>query len=493
MSLKPNDPAARPLKPPGQPHAWSIMRRLTLLYVACTITLLVFTVAVLYWTLKRNLETTRHAMLANKVRVLQLLLREHPQKAEALVSEVEHEAAESQPFKYYIRILDSQGHTLIETPDMPELLPVSSFSAPQKATANIVNQVARDSVHRGPFLIFALRTTVGAAGNNAQVLQIGLDASTGNALLADYRHTLLATLALGTFLAALAGAWVARSGMQPLVRITNAAQRITASQLHDRIASSRWPTELADLAAAFDAMLERLDDSFSRLAQFSADLAHALRTPINNLRGEAEVSLTRCRTPEDYQSVLGSSLEELQRLSRMIDGLLFVARADDSKAAIQHVRFDARLAIEAVREFYEALAEERGVGVTCEGNAWLTGDSMLFRRAVSNLLGNALRYTPARGTIHLAVADLGDEGVELSVRDTGCGIAPEHLPKICDRFYRVEDTPGGTGLGLAIVQSIMRLHGGAISVRSQVGQGTTVTLRFPAEVTAPPPAEITEM
>ncbi len=479
--------------PPGRPRAWSITRRLTLLYVASTLALLVLSAGFLYWTLKRNLDHTRHGLLASKIEVLRLLLREHPEKAEVLVSEVEHEASASQPLRYYIRILDLQGQTLIETPGMKDLLPVSRFPAPMEADDEPLNHIAQALRHHGSFLLLSVRVTIGAAGNRFRVLQIGLDASTGNALLADYRHKLLAMLGLGTVLAALAGVWVARKGLRPLVEITKTTQHVTASHLHDRIAASQWPVELVELAAAFNAMLDRLEDSFTRLAQFSGDLAHALRTPINNLRGEAEVSLARSRTPEDYQQVLASSLEELERLSRMIDGLLFVARADDPKAAIQRVRFDARKEIEAVREFYEALAEERGVEVICEGNVWLTGDAMLFRRAVSNLLGNALRYTRAQGNIHIAVCAREDQGVELSVRDTGSGIAPEHLPKIFDRFYRVEDAPGGTGLGLAIVQSIMRLHGGVATIRSQLGQGTTVTLKFPAEVATPPAAKITEM
>jgi signal transduction histidine kinase len=121
------------------------------------------------------------------------------------------------------------------------------------------------------------------------------------------------------------------------------------------------------------------------------------------------------------------------------------------------------------------------------------GDPMLFRRAVSNLLGNALRHTLAQGSIRIAVRALDDDAVELSVCDTGSGIAPEHLPKVFDRFYRADDSPGGTGLGLAIVQSIVRLHGGTASIRSQLGQGTTVTLKFPAGVPAPPSGKMTEM
>lgn len=493
MCSKNADIVGPPAVPPCRPRAWSITRRLALFYMASTIALLVLSAGFLYWTLKQNLDATRHAMLASKLEVLRLLLREQPDKTDVLVNEVEHEASASQPLKYYIRILDRQGQALLETPGMKDLLPISRFPAPVEATNESLNSIVRELRQHASFLLLSVQATVGGGGSEKRVLQIGLDVSTGTALLADYRRKLLVMLGLGTVFAAFAGVWVARNGMRPLAEITRTAQHVTASHLHDRIAASRWPAELVELAFAFDAMLDRLEDSFTRLAQFSGDLAHALRTPINNLRGEAEVSLARSRTPEDYQQVLASSLEELERLSRMIDGLLFVARADDPKAAFQRVRFDARKEIEAVREFYEALAEERGVDVICEGNVWLTGDAMLFRRAVSNLLANALRHTPAKGNIRIAVRALDDHGVEFSVRDTGRGIAPEHLPRIFDRFYRADNAPGGTGLGLAIVQSIMRLHGGTASIQSQLGQGTTVTLKFPAGVPSSPADQMTKM
>ena len=364
------------------------------------------------------------------------------------------------------------------------------FPAPVTVTDESLSQIADQHQQQGPFLVLSVRLAIGATGNRGRVVQVGLDASTGPALLADYRHKLLAMLALGTVLAAVAATWVAGHSMRPLAEITKTVQHTTASHLRTRIGASRWPAELTQMATAFDGMLDRLEDSFTRLSQLSGDLAHALRTPINNLRGEAEVALARSRDPEEYQQILASSLEELDRMSRMIDGLLLVARADDSKAAIQHVQFDARKEIEAVREFYEALAEERTVEVTCEGKAWLTGDSMLFRRAVSNLLANALRHTPAHGHIRLMVRAHDDHHVEVSVHDTGSGIAPKHLPKVFDRFYRADNAPGGTGLGLAIVQSIMRLHGGTVGVQSHLGQGSTFTLRFPG---SGPPESVVKM
>lgn len=481
----------------GQPpRVWSITGRFTVLYVASTAALLLLAVGFLYLALERNLHARDDALLTSKVQVLRLLLREQPDKTQALASEVEHEAAES-PLRYYLRILDDQGRVLIETPGMKDLLPVALFPAPAPVSAE--SPVSLDEFSRAhqSFLLLAVQATAGAGGREPRFLHVALDVSTDLALLADYRRRLVIVLGLGLLFATYVGGWLARQGIRPLVEITQSARQITASQLRERILVSRWPAELAELAAAFNAMLDRLEDSFTRLSQFSADLAHELRTPINNLRGEAEVALARSRSPEDYQRTLASSLEECDRLSRMIDGLLFLARTDDPKAAVERVRFDARKEVEAVREFYEALAGEQGVAVACEGEAALMGDPALFRRAVSNLLGNALRHTPVHGTVRLALRPLEDQSVELTVRDTGSGIAPEHLQRVFDRFYRADrsrsQAPGGTGLGLAIVQSIMRLHGGTADAQSQPGQGTTITLKFPSHAATLAADKITKM
>jgi two-component system, OmpR family, heavy metal sensor histidine kinase CusS len=199
--------------------------------------------------------------------------------------------------------------------------------------------------------------------------------------------------------------------------------------------------------------------------------------------GEAEVALTRTRTPEEYQQLLGSSLEEYAKLARMIDSLLFLARAESPETHIACTLFDARKELEALQDFYDAMAEEYEVEVFCQGHALVYADPILFRRALSNLLSNGLQYTPRGGTVTLSVTQADDGTVIVRVRDTGIGIAPEHLPKIFDRFYRVDPARSqrrpGMGLGLAIVKSIMALHGGTITVESVPHQGTTITLRFP--------------
>jgi two-component system, OmpR family, heavy metal sensor histidine kinase CusS len=241
---------------------------------------------------------------------------------------------------------------------------------------------------------------------------------------------------------------------------------------------------LTDLATAFDAMLQRLEDSFTRLSQFSADIAHELRTPVNNIRGQTEVAVSRTRTNEEYCEVLHSNLEEMERLTRMIDSLLFLARAEHG-TAVQRAELDAAVESRSVAEFYEAYAEEKSIVVTVEGSGRIFGDSSLVRRAISNLLMNALRHTAAGGRVEIQIREVAN-GVEIRVSDTGSGIAAEHLPRLFDRFYRSDPARSGSaenvGLGLAIVKSITQLHGGTATVRSELGRGSAFTLFFPRPI-----------
>ncbi|HEX8873469.1 MAG TPA: heavy metal sensor histidine kinase, partial [Nitrosospira sp.] len=216
---------------------------------------------------------------------------------------------------------------------------------------------------------------------------------------------------------------------------------------------------------------------------FSADLAHELRTPINNLRGEAEVALSKPREAHEYREILASSLEEYDRLSRMMDSLLFLARADSTQTMVTRSRIDVRTEVTKVISFYEALATEQEVRITCAGDGAMDADPILFRRVISNLLSNALHYTPSGGEIAFSIQHI-DGGIEVTCRDSGTGIAQEHLPKIFDRFYRADPSRDakteGAGLGLAIVKSIVGLHDGKTTVQSAIGQGTSVRLSFPA-------------
>jgi two-component system heavy metal sensor histidine kinase CusS len=264
--------------------------------------------------------------------------------------------------------------------------------------------------------------------------------------------------------------------------MTHSLERIGPTRLDERVGKTTWPRELQPVATAFDEMLGRLENSFTKLSQFSADLAHELRTPISNIRGEAEVTLTRPRSLEDYRNVIESIAAECERLSGIVDNLLFLARAEGVDHQIERNVFAARPAIEKIAAYYRTIAEERGISITNKGDGEVYADALLFDRALSNLVDNALRFTPDGGKITIAT-EIKPDRTELAVEDTGCGIPPQHLPHVWDRFYRVDSSRSsqGTGLGLALVKSIIDLHGGSVAVASVVDRGTTVTLTFPAK------------
>jgi two-component system heavy metal sensor histidine kinase CusS len=259
-----------------------------------------------------------------------------------------------------------------------------------------------------------------------------------------------------------------------------ALERVQPAHFNERIDPGRWPSELRPLAASFDDMLGRLEDSFTRLSQFSADLAHELRTPVGNMLGEAQVALTRERRPEEYRAVIESAAAECERLSGIIDNLLFLARAESAEQQVNGSVLNGHSAIEKIASFYEVAAEESRITITCSGEADVFADSLLFNRAIGNLIENALRFTPKGGHIEISLRRV-ENGSEISVCDSGSGIAPEHLPRVFDRFYRADPSRSsrGTGLGLALVKSIVDLHGGSVAIESTPGRKTTVTLIFP--------------
>ncbi|MGU7780050.1 heavy metal sensor histidine kinase [Burkholderia sp. PU8-34] len=301
-------------------------------------------------------------------------------------------------------------------------------------------------------------------------------------LLDSYRDKLKLAGALGVLLAMLLGYWLIRTTLAPLREIVSNTGRITVDKLDTRLDASRAPRELRSLVDAQNAMLGRLQQAFGHLSQFSADLAHDLRTPLNNMRGATEVALARPRSPDEYQALLESNLEEYDRLARMIENVLFLARAEHPGFVTRQRAFDVHDELTRIAGYFEGLADEAGSVLRVEGSGRLTADIELFRRAVSNLLANALRYTPKGGEITLSVRETA-ASVQVVVANPGEPIDPALLPRIFERFVRGDPArsgggPGGTaGLGLAIVRSVMELHGGTARVESDAA-GTRFILDF---------------
>ncbi|MGV8899360.1 MAG: heavy metal sensor histidine kinase [Burkholderiaceae bacterium] len=325
----------------------------------------------------------------------------------------------------------------------------------------------------------------GALNNTQEQVQIMVARTDSDrmALLGAYRNTVFAAVFFGALLAALSGYIMLRQGLRPIHAIAKQAQSITAQRLDRRLDATVAPNELQALVLAFNDMLDRLHRSFQRLSQFSADMAHDLRTPINNLMVQTQVVLSQPRAIDEYQTLLASNVEEYERLARMVENMLFLARADHADFVLHKQRLDAGNELQRIADYFEGVAEDAQVQLTIDARGTVDADPILFRRAVNNLVANALRYTPKGGVIHLAIQPL-QEGIAITVTNPGVGIKPEHVPLLFDRFYRVDDarsdSASSTGLGLAIVQSIMMLHGGRAEVESVADAMTTFRLVFPS-------------
>lgn len=325
----------------------------------------------------------------------------------------------------------------------------------------------------------------GMVGGSSEQVQITVAraASERMELLTDYRREVLWAMLSGTMLATLLGYLVVRHALHPVRAIARQAHSITAAHLENRLDAKAAPAELQALVESFNAVLDRLQDSFQRLSQFSADIAHDLRTPLYNLTMQTQVALSQRRSDEEYQTLLSSSLEEYERLARMVESMLFLARADNAQVALARQQLDAGAELQRIAAYFEGIAEDAGVRLVVQGEGTLYADPGLFRRAVNNLVANALRYTARGESILLGVSHAGATSV-VSVSNPGAGIEARHLPRLFDRFYRADqarsDGASSAGLGLAIVRSIMTLHGGRAEVESTPHDRTTFRLLFSA-------------
>jgi len=431
--------------------------------------------------LAKNLRHEEDIFLADRIQDVRDLLGRQPDNMAMLRQEVEEGGRYIQ---VYLRVLDGQGRIVAETPGMNEVLAPRVFPQPVSVNAEPEDRINLASPRGQAFRGLAAQAMTGPTDHKMYVIQAAVNKAKKRGLLAKYRRHLWRVLGVALCLCVLASYQIARRGIRPIQDISQAAQRVRSTTLHQRIPTLGLPAELLTLATIFNEMLAHLEDAFTRLSQFSANIAHELRTPVNNLRGVAEVALRSARSPDEYRDTLGSCLEDCVRLSRLIDSLLFLARADQTQTPIQREPLDVVEELRTVRDFYEAVGTESGVTLTirAEPNLIFHLDRTLFQRTVGNLVTNALAATPRGGAIMLS-ASKTQEALRIEVSDTGCGIPSEQLPHVFDRFYRARPNnpsrTGGTGLGLAIVKSIVTLHHGSVAIASEVGRGTQVTMTFP--------------
>lgn len=293
------------------------------------------------------------------------------------------------------------------------------------------------------------------------------------------QHSLLIAVislaAIGILLASALGYWVARIGLKPLTELSLEARKLTPPRLSGRLKLSPLPPELDQFVTSFNSTLDRVEQAYSRLESFNADVAHELRSPLTNLIGQTQVALTRGRSAEHYFEVLQSNLEELERLRSIINDMLFLASADQGSKATQLTQASLAQEVAKTLDYLDFILEDAQVQVEVRGDANAPIETAHLRRALINLLHNAVQHTSPGQLIQVDIRDEGDH-VSIGVTNPGAPIAGEHLPKLFERFYRVDASRSNSGanhgLGLAIVKAIALMHGGTVFVRSEHGVNT---------------------
>lgn len=327
------------------------------------------------------------------------------------------------------------------------------------------------------------KAPTGVEGETPATVALSTSLSHHDHFMQSFRMAMWAVVSLAALLSGFLGWMAARRGLEPLQSIARRASDITANSLDQRIEAGEIPVELAEVVTTLNDMLGRLKESFDRLSDFSSDIAHELRTPVSNLLTQTQVMLSRARSIDEYQDVLASNAEELERLSRTIADMLFLAKADNSLLIPNRENVDLGVEVSNLLEFYEAVAEEKHLNLSCSGSAIISGDRLMLRRAIGNLLSNAVRHTPEYGRISVELKKPFEGETLICVENTGETIAPEHLPRLFDRFYRADASRKhqgeGSGLGLAITRSIVCAHNGEVWVESENGL-TRFTIRFSA-------------
>ena len=380
-----------------------------------------------------------------------------------------------------VAVLGPDRKMLFTSPDA--IFPASLLERPMRedssGRARLLTWEHDGQAYRG----IAATAVTGVAGQPPAIVVVAVNIEHHQMFMEAFQKSLWWAIAASIALTALLGWIAARRGLAPVRDMVRLTHGISANRLGERLPPESVPTELVDLAIAFNDMLARLEGSFGRLSDFSSDLAHELRTPISNLMTQTQVAISKARSADQYREVLYSNLEEYERLARMIADMLFLAKADNGLIVPSSEMVDLAVEVRELFGFYEAFAEEHSVSLVLAGAGVVRGDRLMIRRALSNLLSNAIRHTPRGGAVRVLIDRRKSGEIELTVENPGENIEPEHLPRLFDRFYRIDPSrqksSEGAGLGLAITKSIVEAHQGTIEVFSSNGS-TRFAIALPA-------------
>lgn len=374
----------------------------------------------------------------------------------------------------FFQVTDASGQLMYATPG-PDLSKLADTIAPAQSVdaASLHTWQDKGDQHSYRGAVVNLRRDSQTSANPYQVV-VAMSMDFHLHYLNQFQRTLWINTLAASVMAILASWLAVYQGHAPIRRISTNIRQITANQLHVRLMPAQVPIELLELATSFNNMLGRIEDAYQRLSNFSADIAHELRTPVTNLTTQTQVALSKARNTEEYREILYSNLEEYERMTKMITDMLFLAQADNGLLKPENTEVNLVAEVQGLFDYFEAWAEERNVLLKLQGNApTMRGDRLMLRRALSNLLSNAIRHTPPGQAVNVTLTHDTDT-LLIRIENNGTEIPPELLPRLFDRFFRVDPSRqhrgDGAGLGLAIVKSIIDAHGGTVTANSANGK-----------------------
>ena len=467
----------------------SVRLRLTLWYGGVLAGVLLAFAAVLYGTMAAAMRTQVDRSLEDAARTAIRSLEAHRFGPFLLFEDLSADFPELATLDKFFQIFGPSGTITIKSPNLRQHDIPLSRPAIEAAVQGLTTFESARYPGEPPMRLVAVPVRHGDALVN--IVQVGTSLEPVEAML----HRLLLILLIAgplTLAVSLAGGWfLAGRALRPVAAITAAARRIAAGDLTQRLNEPTSCDEIGQLIQTFNQMIAKLDASFRQIRQFSTEASHELRTPLTVLKGEAELALRRNRSAEDYRHVLESALEEIDRMARIVDELLFLSRADVGEVPLESKPVALHTVVDDVRRQAEVLAQEKRIAVLASrlDPCTVTADEWRLHELVLNLVSNAITYSHPDGRVELRLTCEGGLA-ELTISDQGIGIAPDELPRIFDRFYRTTAARAhaktGTGLGLAIAKWIAEAHGGAIRVSSMLGHGSTFTVTLPLSSAAAP-------
>jgi len=457
--------------------------KITLWYIVTFVVTTVVIFSFMYIRIRHHLIREIDRFFKDELQEFAFKVSATPMDFKGVIKKYEEEIVEREYYPIYVRVLQTNGEIVATSGNFAEIVyPINQEKLRSMGVGSRYVETVKVPGRRTPFRILSFRLAVNEKLDC--VVQIGTRMKFMRKTLSNFRDNILTAIPIALVLGTIGGWLLARRGLAPISYITEATQKITATNLGDRLQLSQSDDEIDHLIATINAMISRLEDSFKRMNQLTADVSHELRTPISAMRGEAELLLSKPRPIGEYRKALANYIAKLDFLARTIDDLILLSKFDSNEAGLTMIPIKLNELLINLGELFRVLAEQKGIEFTVGKMEQLdvVGDQTRLQQLFTNLIDNAIKFTPSGG--HIDISLQKDRGVaQVSIQDTGIGIPAVEFEHIFERFYQVDKSRdkerGGVGLGLSICRWIATAHQGTIEVESEVGKGSLFIVSLP--------------